>query len=198
MPRNPERDRQLREERRKQILAAAARVFARKGLLAKISDIAVEAGLSHGHVYNSFKSKEELLLAVIEQSQHLYEDKLRAALAMEGTAADKFRYLARLSLPSAGSTGSADAYLVLLQTLNTDLVGDNDKDIIRARGRVNRELLLALILEGQRDGTVMQGDPVQLMSLFATLIQNLMLLEMRMHAQPNEATVDLLIRMIGP
>ncbi|WP_151733075.1 TetR/AcrR family transcriptional regulator [Paenibacillus tengchongensis] len=195
MPRNPERDRQLRGERRQQILDAAARIFARKGLLAKISDIAAEAGLSHGHVYNSFKSKEELLLAVIEQGQHSYEDKLRTAIEMEGTAKDKFRYLAELSLPREGS---ADSYLVLLQALSTDLLSDGDKAVIRARGRVNKELLRTLIIEGQQDGTVMQGDPVQLMSLFATLIQNLMLLEMRMHEKPDETTIELLLRMIGP
>lgn len=195
MPRNIERDQQLREERRRQILDAAAKVFARKGILAKISDIAAEAGLSHGHVYNSYKSKEEILLAVIKQGQERYAESLRKALAMEGTAADKFRFIALQSLPTEGG---ADIYLVLLQALFMDFLEEADKEKIRERGRVNRELLIQLIEEGQQDGTVMQGDPVQLMTLFATLIQNLVLLEKRKHAPPNETTIDLLIRMIGP
>ncbi|AEI43200.1 TetR/AcrR family transcriptional regulator [Paenibacillus mucilaginosus] len=195
MPRNPERDQQLREERRRQILDAAARLFARQGMLSKISDIAAEAGLSHGHVYNYFKSKEEILLAVIELGQLRYGAILRTAIGMEGTAADKFRCVARMALPKERS---ADIYLVLLQALFTDQLNDEEKQVIRERAGVNRGLLMTLIEEGQRDGTVLQGDPVQLASLFGTLIQNLMLLEMRGHPPADETTIDLLLQMIGP
>ncbi|WP_426445329.1 TetR/AcrR family transcriptional regulator [Paenibacillus sp. S-38] len=195
MPRNPVRDQQLREERRKQILDAAARLFARQGVLTKISDIAAEAGLSHGHVYNYFKSKEEILLAVIERGQLSYGSILRGALAMAGTAADKFRQIARQALPNERS---ADIYLVLLQALFTDQLNDEEKRIIRERAGANRRLLIELIEEGQQDGTVMAGDPVQLATLFGTLIQNLMLLEMRGHPPVGEETIELLMQMIGP
>ncbi|MBB3110598.1 AcrR family transcriptional regulator [Paenibacillus phyllosphaerae] len=195
MPRNLVRDQQLREERRKQILDAAAHVFATRGLLTKISDIAAGAGLSHGHVYNYFKSKEEILLAVIERGQLRYGKILRAAEEVEGNAADKFRYLARRSLPSASS---ADIYLVLLQALFTDLLEEEDKRVIRGRAKANLGILLALIEEGQQDGTVMQGNPIQLATLFGTLIQNLMLMEMRGYAPATEETIELLIRMLGP
>ena len=47
---------------REQLLAAAARVFARKGFAGtKIQDIVREAGLSTGAVYGRFSSKDELL-----------------------------------------------------------------------------------------------------------------------------------------
>ena len=52
----------IRDERKKQIMRAAIKVFAENGIrLTKISNIAKEAGISHGLVYHYFESKEELL-----------------------------------------------------------------------------------------------------------------------------------------
>ncbi|MFB9329467.1 TetR/AcrR family transcriptional regulator [Paenibacillus aurantiacus] len=195
MPRNPLRDQQAREERRRQILDAAAGVFARRGLLTKIDDIAAEAGRSHGHVYGYFKSKEDILMAVIQRGQEAYGENLRAALAMEGPAADKFRFIAASAL---SRESSADSYMVLLQAIFTDLLDEEQKTAIRERGLANRKLLVKLIEAGQRDGSVMSGDPVQLATLFATLIQNLMLHETRGYAPPSEETINLLLRMIAP
>jgi TetR/AcrR family fatty acid metabolism transcriptional regulator len=67
-------------DKRRQILDAAIRVFARQGFHAtRVSDIADEAGVAYGLVYHYFKSKEEvlnelfaerwsLLLAAIEET----------------------------------------------------------------------------------------------------------------------------------
>jgi TetR/AcrR family transcriptional regulator, fatty acid metabolism regulator protein len=49
-------------DRRRQILEAAVKVFARKGFhTARVGDVAEEAGVAYGLVYHYFKSKEELL-----------------------------------------------------------------------------------------------------------------------------------------
>jgi TetR/AcrR family transcriptional regulator, fatty acid metabolism regulator protein len=67
-------------DKRRQILDAAVRVFARQGFHAtRVSDIADEAGVAYGLVYHYFRSKEEvlnelfserwsLLLAAIEEA----------------------------------------------------------------------------------------------------------------------------------
>ncbi|WP_167767195.1 TetR/AcrR family transcriptional regulator [Jannaschia formosa] len=55
------------QERRAQIVAAAMRVFAEKGLSrATLRDVFREAGLSAGAVYNYFQSKDDIILAVTE------------------------------------------------------------------------------------------------------------------------------------
>lgn len=55
-------------EAREELLAAALRVFARRGYrLASVDEIASEAGYSKGAVYWHFSSKEDLLLALIEE-----------------------------------------------------------------------------------------------------------------------------------
>jgi AcrR family transcriptional regulator len=49
-------------DRRRQILAAAVTVFARKGFHAsRVGDVAEEAGVAYGLVYHYYKSKEDLL-----------------------------------------------------------------------------------------------------------------------------------------
>jgi TetR/AcrR family transcriptional regulator, fatty acid metabolism regulator protein len=49
-------------DRRRQILDAAVRVFARQGFHAcRVSDIAREAGVAYGLVYHYFDSKDQVL-----------------------------------------------------------------------------------------------------------------------------------------
>jgi TetR/AcrR family fatty acid metabolism transcriptional regulator len=49
-------------DRRQQILAAAVKIFAKKGFHAsRVGDIAEEAGIAYGLVYHYFASKEDLL-----------------------------------------------------------------------------------------------------------------------------------------
>jgi len=61
--------RALTEERRKQILDAAARVFAQKGYeRATIAEIARTAGIAEGSIYNYFKNKGDLLINIPRQA----------------------------------------------------------------------------------------------------------------------------------
>jgi TetR/AcrR family fatty acid metabolism transcriptional regulator len=56
-------------EKRQLILAAAVRVFARKGFhSARVGDIAAEAGVAHGLLYHYFSSKDELLETVFRET----------------------------------------------------------------------------------------------------------------------------------
>jgi AcrR family transcriptional regulator len=55
-------------ETRRTLLDAAARVLARRGYRgASVSEIAEEAGYSHGAVYSNFSSKEDLFLSLYEE-----------------------------------------------------------------------------------------------------------------------------------
>jgi AcrR family transcriptional regulator len=61
----PAARRVLAEQRKTQILTAAAHVFAAKGFeRATISDIARQARISEGSIYNYFKNKSDLLVSI--------------------------------------------------------------------------------------------------------------------------------------
>jgi AcrR family transcriptional regulator len=56
------------EQTREELVAAAARVFARRGYhQATVEEIAAEAGFSTGAVYSNFDGKEELFLAIADR-----------------------------------------------------------------------------------------------------------------------------------
>ena len=66
-PRTQEQFEMMRESRRKQIMDAAMDLFAAEGYSnCSISMLAQKARISKGLMYNYFKSKEELLTAIIE------------------------------------------------------------------------------------------------------------------------------------
>ncbi len=69
MPRlTAEARRALVEERKTQILNAAAKVFAQRGFeRATIAEIAREAGVAEGSIYNYFKNKGDLLVSIPRQ-----------------------------------------------------------------------------------------------------------------------------------
>ena len=57
------------EEKRRLILDAAVRVFARKGFhTSRVGDIAEEAGVAHGLLYHYFSSKDEVLETVFRET----------------------------------------------------------------------------------------------------------------------------------
>ena len=68
------------EDKRRQLLDAAVRVFARKGFHAsRVGDIAEEAGVAHGLLYHYFKSKDEVLQAVFHENWSLLSRGSRAS-----------------------------------------------------------------------------------------------------------------------
>ncbi len=77
-PRTESQWEEIRERSKEKILDAATELFSENGYNAtSISDIAKKAGISKGLVYNYFKSKEDLLDAIIfksfEEFDRLYD-----------------------------------------------------------------------------------------------------------------------------
>ncbi len=55
------------EERRKQILKVAVKVFARSNYqAARVADIAMEVGISEAAIYRHFRRKEDIFLAILD------------------------------------------------------------------------------------------------------------------------------------
>jgi TetR/AcrR family transcriptional regulator, fatty acid metabolism regulator protein len=91
-------------DKRRQILDAAVRVFARQGFhSARVSDIADEAGVAYGLVYHYFPSKDEvlnelfsvrwsLLLAAIDEIDRSDASPREKLAAVAGFIVDSYRY----------------------------------------------------------------------------------------------------------
>lgn len=83
------RERQA-QERRRQIIDAALGVYAEKGLAgATTKDLARAAGVAEGLIYHYFRSKEELLFAVVDEHSFLPDlRRILSGAAHERPAAD--------------------------------------------------------------------------------------------------------------
>jgi AcrR family transcriptional regulator len=85
-----------RAARREEILAAAVRVFARRGFAAsRIEDVAAEAGVGKGSVYLYFDSRDALLDAALAALGDASRELLRQARTGAGTPLDRLAELVR-------------------------------------------------------------------------------------------------------
>jgi TetR/AcrR family fatty acid metabolism transcriptional regulator len=74
----PATDAKLASDKRRLILDAAVRVFARQGFHAcRVSDIADEAGVAYGLVYHYFASKDEVLDTLFLERWHVMLELIR-------------------------------------------------------------------------------------------------------------------------
>ena len=87
------------EEKRRQILDAAVRVFARKGFhTCRVGDIAEEAGIAHGLLYHYFDSKDVLLQAVFEDNWNVLVERIGSVEETDEPAVDQLRHIAAIIL----------------------------------------------------------------------------------------------------
>jgi AcrR family transcriptional regulator len=89
------------EEKRRLILQAAVRVFARKGFHAsRVGDIAEEAGIAHGLLYHYFDSKDELLETIFHDTWTELLGAMRDVEDSDAPAREQLRGVAAILLRS--------------------------------------------------------------------------------------------------
>jgi AcrR family transcriptional regulator len=78
------------DERRKEILDAAARVFNRKGFAAaRVDDIAAESGISKGLLYWYFKGKDAVIVALLRSLLAPESRRLKKLASGDGSATQR-------------------------------------------------------------------------------------------------------------
>jgi AcrR family transcriptional regulator len=89
----------VQAERRRQILDAAVRTFARKGYHGcRVSDIATEAGVAYGLVYHYFGSKEALLDAIFRETWGAMLETVRSVEELETSPSERVRKVTEIVL----------------------------------------------------------------------------------------------------
>src|SRR5436190_7749492 len=87
------------EEKRRQILDAAVRVFARRGYhSSRVGDIAEEAGVAHGLLYHYFSSKDDVLEMVFRENWGVLLERIEAVERSGESARDQLRHVAAILL----------------------------------------------------------------------------------------------------
>lgn len=148
------------------LLDAAARTFERYGYEdASLERIAAEAGISRMTLHRRGLTKEALLAQLAERATDAYRVALWPALTAPGDARE------RLEQALAALCESAEQNLTLLVTLGSrrDRLFHEDADEAMTR-TVFTEPLERLLRDGQSDGSLRPGDPVENATVLFNLV----------------------------
>jgi len=136
-------------DRRRQILDAAVRVFARQGFHAcRVSDIADEAGVAYGLVYHYFRSKEEVLDTLFTERWDILLQVIRDTDSVDAPARDKLRAIAAFILDSYRHDPDLMKVIVVEVTRAANTFGRTHSERIREA----YDLMEGVIARAQADG----------------------------------------------
>jgi AcrR family transcriptional regulator len=147
------------EDRRRSILDAAVRVFARDGYhTSRVGDIAEEAGVAHGLLYHYFASKDEVLATVFRENWRELLQRFDDVERSDEPADDKLRGLAKILL----RTWRNDPALVTVmvrEVARSQHLADQVDDVREGFAAIQR-----VIEQGQREGTFRKDVDPRLVS----------------------------------
>lgn len=140
------------EEKRRLLLEAAVRVFARKGYhAARVGDIAEEAGVAYGLLYHYFPSKEDVLRSVFRETWRELIDTIRSVEQAGDPPREQLRKVAEILLRSWRR--DPDLVRVLVREIGrSPQVQTKVDELGQAFTAIER-----IVARGQREG-VFRGD----------------------------------------
>jgi AcrR family transcriptional regulator len=140
------------EVTRTRLIDAAIERFAADGLGASFDAVAAEVGVTKGALYHHFGSKEGLVEAVYKEAIGRHADRVLAAIA-EGTGRER---LLGLVDASARLYASRTPFYRVLVSLHVAAAMERPAlaEIARRMQRNQREFMVGLVRDGQRDGSI--------------------------------------------
>ncbi|PWU70327.1 TetR/AcrR family transcriptional regulator [Gracilibacillus dipsosauri] len=116
MPRTPEENERIRQLAKENIRSAAMHLFIRQGYHAtSINDVAKEANISKGLLYNYFKGKEELLATMVDLRIQALTEVMETAIA-QTTPFDQLAYIINSAVDNVYEKPEEFRFYLHLQT----------------------------------------------------------------------------------
>lgn len=159
-----------KEQRRQKILYAALDLFVTKGYSAtKISDIADHASMSVGLMFHYFESKEKLYQELARQG--LQGTAYPAAMGCE-RAIDFFRqFTAQLFTLMQEQPYIAKMFVLMAAAQRSEGTPESVKEIAMKVNTI--EQFVPIIEQGQKEGSIREGNPLSLSNAFWCCIQGI-------------------------
>ena len=141
-------------DKRRIILDAAVRVFARQGFhSARVSDIADDAGVAYGLVYHYFESKDEVLDTVFLERWNVLLDAIREVDQRDADARDKLSAITSFIVDSYRHDPDVMKVIIVEVTRAANSFGRRHL----AKIREAYDLIADIVGEGQAAGTFRDG-----------------------------------------
>ena len=162
------------EIRRNQILDAATKVFVRQGFQhARMDDIVEESGLSKGTLYWYFKSKEDIINAILRRLFTGELENLESLLQAEGTASERLIQLTDFRV--IGMKRMSNLVPIIFEFYAVAVHQQWVKQFINEYFGHFRTLLEELIQQGIDEGEFRHVNATQAAITFASLYEGLTL-----------------------
>jgi AcrR family transcriptional regulator len=159
-------------DKRRAILNAAIRVFAREGFhRARVSDIAGEAGVAYGLVYHYFDSKEEILNELFSERWRLLLDASEEAKATGASPREKLATVSSFIIESYRHDPELMKVIIVEVTRAANSFGRTHLDEIQRA----YDLVAEIVADAQRAGEFRDDvDPSFAAMLFYGAIEQLL------------------------
>lgn len=159
-----------REERRQQILCCCMDKIITHGYAGmKLRDIAAELSISPGLLFNYFESKEQVYVELVRIGISGPVALLEGELAQAKAPLDTFENMASLVLGYMQDPFVCKMFVLMERTQQSQDVPPAVRAELAGFDMITP--LIPVILEGQRQGTIRQGDPRTLIWLFWNAMQ---------------------------
>jgi len=163
----------MRQTTRQKIETSALSLFARKGLSVKVGEIAKASGISQGLMYSHYPSKDALISELVRQAITISSEYVMSFATGDATAAEKIKGITEMMcrMFSEAPIG-IDYFMFMVQVgMSSQVLKDN---LAFTDALPNPAQILAeIIQQGQKEGTVADGDPLQLSIVYWAAIQGL-------------------------
>jgi AcrR family transcriptional regulator len=137
------------QDKRRQILDAAVRVFARQGFhTCRVSDIADEAGVAYGLVYHYFDSKDEVLDTLFLERWNVMLDVIRSVDAERKPVREKLAAIASFIVESYHHEPDVMKVIIVEVTRAANSFGDTHIGTISEA----YQLIAGMISKAQEEG----------------------------------------------
>ncbi len=175
MARTDEQNEQIREARKEKIRVEALRQFSKKGLCAtRIQDIAEGAGMSQGLLYHYYPSKEAIYLDMINEALEKTNQAAVYVRDMDATAKEKILFsLCELFKTIEQSDPFRQTCRLIAQAANSGELPEDAQDAIIKKRQIPYRIMAEVFRQGQKEGSVVEGDPDELSTLYWTSVNGL-------------------------
>lgn len=173
-PRSKEAFLKIKQETKNKIEYSAVTLFAQQGLSVTVSQIAKHAGVSQGLLYQHYSSKEALIYGLVEKAVSLSAVYVKNIAEKPLQPAEKIKQISKMMLDMLLDTDSEGTKLFLFMiqfgmncTRESTAMADLDKASMPIK------YLTQIIMQGQKDKSIKQGDPVSLALVYWAAVQGL-------------------------
>ncbi|MBO3443881.1 TetR/AcrR family transcriptional regulator [Clostridium sp. CCUG 7971] len=184
MPKTKIQCEEIREKMNKKIIEGAIIYFAKNGYAGtKISQLAKSIGIGQGTLYNYFTSKEELFLEILKKLKLQNESGFENLAKVQIDAESKIKLISE-SIIKEIENKTITAYLFVLNIRMIE-EGTIDNVFTKSYENVPTKILEDIILQGQSEGRVVNGDAYKLADYYWSVVHTLALMNINSKQNKN-------------